>query len=209
MRRIMFDSEFKVEIYKSRTDAANRLKDRCKSVNGLDSRLWKDAWDRFTVDAFAQIPKHPCFRYSDPKAKEKRKEYNLQYKLECIRRFLPKFKDKAAFVTGEAKKSNERLIELLESWKCDLPPGTCIKMPLSKSDICLQVPEAPEPIMLPLPPTYRKFAKRPRTTSRKLLPPPKKQCTGVGELSQPAGVGVFSADELNEHSMPSEFDFSN
>jgi len=118
----MFSDGFKVEIYKNKSEATKKLTERCKVANDIDKSLWFDAWDRFTVDAHSQIPEYPTFPISYKNSKRKRKEYELEYKIECIRRFLPNLQKKHHFLSGAAKKSNENLISLLESWKCDLPP---------------------------------------------------------------------------------------
>ena len=149
----MFSDGFKVEIYKNKSEATKKLTERCKVANDIDKSLWFDAWDRFTVDAHSQIPEYPTFPISYKNSKRKRKEYELEYKIECIRRFLPNLQKKHHFLSGAAKKSNENLISLLESWKCDLPPGTVIKLPSKNRNVKLRIPEKPEPIQLPSPPT--------------------------------------------------------
>ena len=214
-RKTMFKEGFKVDIFKNRKDAANQLAARCRTSEELDKKLWYEAWDRFCIDSYSQIPAYPTFPISYKDSKQKRKKYNLRYKIECIRRFLPKFKEKHHFLSGAAKKSNENLIMLLESWKADLPPGTIITMPSHNRDILLQVPKNPDPIVLPLPPTFKKFARRPTITNRK-LPPPKAatpprtraRCDlqqHCGTTSQDGFESVNNSLDYDEHSLPSEF----
>ena len=97
---IMFSDGFKVEIFKNRTAAANSLAQRCKVADDVDKSLWFDAWDRFTVDAYSQIPEYPTFPISYKNSKRKRKEYELEYKIECIKRFLPNLQKKHHFLSG-------------------------------------------------------------------------------------------------------------
>ena len=107
---------------------------------------------------------------------------------------------------------------LLESWNTDLPPGTIIAMLTHDKDIHLQIPKKPEPIVLPLPPTFKKFARRPKIANRKLLPPPK-ATTAPGtrtpndlqrDQRTTSEAGIWSENdswEYDEHSLPSEFSF--
>ena len=204
----MFSDNFKVEIFKNKAAAANSLADRCKVAKNVDKSLWFDAWDRFTVDAYSQIPEYPTFPISYKNSKQKRKEYNLEYKIECIKRFLPNLQKKHHFLSGAAKKSNQNLIDLLESWKCDLPPGTVIKLPTVDMNIALQRPAKPDPIELPLPPKFRKFAKRQKVNNRKLSPPPQKPGPGPTVLEQDSSrqPREFRNNLFDEElSLPSEF----
>ena len=210
----MLPDGFKVDIFKNRAEAANKLAERCKVAKDIDRKLWHEAWDRFTVDSYSQIPEYPTFPISYKNSKQKRKEYKLEYKLECIRRFLPRLKEKHNFLTGAAKKSNENLIMLLESWKTDLPPGTVIKFPARNRDNYLQIPEKPKPIVLPLPPTFKKFARRPTITNRKMPPPTQSAPCGHGQAEPPGYQGADGDEnsswddgrtDFEEHSLPSEF----
>ena len=72
-RKSMFKEGFKVDIFKNRKDAANQLAARCKTPNDLDKKLWFDAWDRFCVDSYSQIPSYPTFPISYKNFKQKRK----------------------------------------------------------------------------------------------------------------------------------------
>jgi len=133
-----------------------RNKDKCQ--------LWENAWDEFSVEAFGQIPTPKCFRLDDPSSPYHREQYKKRYKLEAIRRLLPKYIEKREFVTGRAKVVVEDIINLLEYWKTEMPVGTRFTLPVSDKNIKLVLPKPPERIVLPRPPQFRK--------RRLLLPEP-------------------------------------
>ena len=110
----------------------------------------------------------------------------------------------------------DNIIGLLKEWKLDFPNGTNFSNPRVErtSDIRLNMPESPEPILLPLPPTRRRrkrqSAHKPPGASEPDLREDSPE-RALGKLiafppSQPPpdNAGSFSAS--SEADLPSEFD---
>ena len=152
----MFADDFETGVHKSRKAAFDKLEKRTRVPTTTDLDLWYNAWDAFSVEAFAQIPTPTCFPLYKDDSPAKRKEYTVTYKLESVRRILPNLKTKRHLLTGRAKEVVDEAINTLEGWKFELPRNLVLAPPFKKSKIHLNYPEEPETLQLPLPPTKRK-----------------------------------------------------
>ena len=211
----MLPDDFHVEIAPNRSKLFQQLRNRCAPPDKENLEIWNNAWDRFSIESFYQIPVPSCFPYHRSDSRDKRGNYTLIYKREAVRRLLPKFKERIEFLTGKAERNVAAIISMLESWQSELPAGVDLAPPFRKRPVKLRKPEPPAKILLPLPPT--RFKKRkvkvPKTrrhpgqrvesleafagrASGKLLPPSSLQ------LPDAAHLGDVSSDE----EMPSEFD---
>ena len=163
----MFDKDFEIELHPTRAACARGFEKRCEVPSQIDRDLWRNAWHRFSTDSFGQIPPLKCIRLSNPDAKNELVLRRLRYRLLAVLHFLPKFKAKQSLVTGKALKSVRKIINLLEFWKQTLPPNTLVELPV-KPRIILPKPDPAPPILLPLPPRFKKkhVDKTPTTQER-------------------------------------------
>ena len=122
----MLSPDFEIEITPNRAALQKLLRARCAVPSYENLELWENAWDRFSIESFAQIPPIRGFPYHKADSPEKRKNYTLVYKREAVRRLLPKFREKREFLSGKARRNVTAIINLLESWKCELPAGIAI-----------------------------------------------------------------------------------
>ena len=139
----MFDKDFEIELHPIMAACARGFERRCEVPSQIDRDLWRNAWHRFSTDSFGQIPPLKCIRLSNPDAKNELVLRRLRYRLLAVLHFLPKFKAKESLVTGKARKSVRKIINLLEFWKQTLPPNTLVELPV-KPRIILPKPD-PDP----------------------------------------------------------------
>ena len=212
----MLPADFDIEIAPNRKHLSNLLRTKCAPPDRENLEIWHNAWDRFSIEAFAQIPVPSCFAYSRKDSVQKRKNYTSIYKREAVRRLLPKFKERRVFLTGKAASTANAAIGLLESWKSELPVGTNLAPPFQKRPVRLKRPLPPEKIILPLPPT--RFKKKSKPSGPKLRRHPGQLIENIddfagralGKLLPPSpaqpGDNASSCGESSGEDIPSEFE---
>ena len=129
----MLPDDFHVEIAPNRSKLHQQLRNRCSPPDREDLEIWNNAWDRFSIESFYQIPVPKSFPYHRADSVEKRRDYTLVYKREAVRRLLPKFKERHEFLTGKAERNVAAIISMLESWRSELPAGIDLAPPLSQA----------------------------------------------------------------------------
>ena len=109
--------DLKVEFASSRKIHSDSLRERCRKINvDKEAILWENAWKRFKIESNHFIPRHKCFSISDKKSVRNRKLYKKKYRILAIKHFLPYFKRKVPFLTGDIKIRYEKVISLLHFW---------------------------------------------------------------------------------------------
>lgn len=147
---ITLNENFRVSFFKNRTAAADSLQRRCaQKSNSKSALLWKNAWERFKFDTSHIIETPKCIRKSDNRAGHKKEVFDVSYRRLAVKHFLPYYKSKVTFLTGNAKKRYIEVIELLESWRADFPVDPLISVE-KIAPINFPKADPPPPINLPL-----------------------------------------------------------
>ena len=146
----------KVEFAPSRTAHADALRGRCKRKRvEKEALLWKNAWKRFKIESDHFIPPPKCFPISDKDAKKNRKNYVLEYRILAVKHFLPYYKRKLPFLTGDIKRRYQKVISFLNLWKTEIPEKLRPITQKKKESVKLAVPSPLPQSMLPTPPMFK------------------------------------------------------
>ena len=152
----MFGDNFKLTPTTSRASAWTSLQKRCVTSPEKDKLLWENAWDRFSVESFDQLPSKllKSIRVDDKKADIKRIHNNNLYKRKAVEIFIPKLEKKLELLTGAARSQASEALELLYLWKKQLHTSVAPTAPKRQNFNLKRQP--PPPIQLPKPPIHKK-----------------------------------------------------
>lgn len=182
----MFGDNVNLTPATSRSAARASLKARCGTSPERELVLWKNAWNRFSVESFDQLPTKllKAIRVDAKNADKTRQQYNCLYKRKTVEIFIPKLEKKIKLLTGAAREQASAALELLYLWEAQLPSSTNNAAP-QRLNFDLDR-EDPPPILLPEPPKRRK---------KPLLPPNNKNPDGLDQA-----IGEESGGKMAESS---------
>ena len=182
----MFGDNVNLTPTPSRSAALAGLRTRCVTSPEKEQILWKNAWNRFSVESFDQLPTKllKAIRVDAKNADKTRQQYNCLYKRKTVEIFIPKLEKKIKLLTGAARDQASAALELLYLWEAQLPSSTKITAPERLTFDLSR--EEPPPILLPEPPKRR---------NKLTLPPKIKNPDGLGKIS-----GVDRDNKLAESS---------
>ena len=186
----MLGANFSLSVSSSRSAALSALKSRCAASPEKDRILWKNAWNRFSVESFDQIPYKllEAIKVNDKAADKKRSHYEILYKRKAVEVFLPKLEKKLKLLTGKASRQARDTLELLYLWREQLPKTLPLDPQPKRIDLQLKR-KSPSPIQLPCPPKQRKPTCPPKKAHG--VQPQQVDATGVQEFKEP----ISSEDE--------------
>lgn len=158
----MFGDNVNLTPAPSRAAALASLKARCGTSPEKELVLWKNAWNRFSVESFDQLPTKllKAIRVDAKNADKTRQRYNCLYKRKTVEIFIPKLEKKIKLLTGAARDQARAALELLYLWEAQLPSSTKHAAP-KRLDFNLKRKDPP-PILLPEPPKLRKKPPSPK-----------------------------------------------
>ena len=151
--RKMPNQKLQLTFFSSRNAAVNDLEKRCaKRSSDEAADLWKHAWQRYKIESSQFIKPPKCFQKSDPTSPTKVQAWRIRYRALTIKHFLPFFRARLEFSTGQATKRYEKVIDLLESWKAISPEHIWKEPAIPENIIKLPRPEPLSIVSLPRPP---------------------------------------------------------